>query len=520
MSVPNVQDVAGPLPTTAIPVQPSPDQFAPPPVAPPFTTPIPPAAVAGSPAAAPIPAAPPPEIPIEADVPTPTNPVQAAQQISRQTTEVGKEEVANQQQKTVLDQEQAAKKQAFDEANAQALETFQKQQALHREAATAQVQNLQNQYESQPFTSLWSKLSTGQRVATALSVLAAGISWNSNHTNRALDMLDKAESEDLDIQKEQHASLLHSIQLAMEGKKDLEASQLHELSDWQAMQAAKWQAISSKLQSLLATNKGNIDTTAVKKAALEANAKANQGVEGAITAKSTANHMDAEANLARENAKKVPAEIDKLKAEAEKERAIASGAIGPQGGVNIDIKLGNEVDKRLNADKELPKLLNGRDEIAKGLANLGPGANGVQVQGAVDNYIKAATSGKVTAYQAKVFKERSGGLVDKILGDIAKGQSGNYGPEQIATLKRAFEAARDENERVLRESRQKHTQALKADPLLARVPGQIDSALSERFGDAGKFVPPPGSRPGNYKGQKVYGTPDGKIYSLDGTELK
>lgn len=296
-----------------------------------------PAAIAQAPAAAPVAAAPPPVAPAPAPVaaqpvpgidPTanfqPQSPVEAAQGVANETRKLGQEEVQLAGTKTQLEQDQAAKKQAFDEASAKALEQFQQRQALHREAAQAQVDNLRNQYETQPFTSLWSKLSTGQRVATALSVLASGISWNSNHTNRALDMLDKAETEDLNIQKEQHASLLHSIQLAVEGKKDLESSQLHELSDWQALQAAKWQAIASKMNSLLATNKGAIDVAAVKKAALEAQQKANQGWEGAITAKATANHMDAASNLAREEAKTQSSIRDKNEAEAANQRALAA----------------------------------------------------------------------------------------------------------------------------------------------------------------------------------------------------
>ena len=491
---------------------------------PPGSAPVPGNVVAPPPVPGPPVAAPIASQPIPGIDPTqsfqPQSPVEAAQGLAQDQRKLGAEEVQLSQQKTQLEQDQAAKKQAFDEANAQALEQFQKQQALHREAATAQIDNLRNKYETQPFTSLWSKLGTGQRVATALSVLAAGISWNSNHTNRALDMLDKAESEDLDIQKEQHGALLHSIQLAMEGKKDLESSQLHELSDWQSMQAAKWQAISSKLNTLLATNKGNIDTAAVKKASLEAQQKANQGWEGAITAKSTANHLDAAANLSRQEATKIPSEIEKNQAEAAKERAIASGAIGPQGAVNVDIKLGNEVDKRLAADKELPKLLSTKDEIDKGLANVQPGANGFQVQAAVDSFIKAAAGGKATAFQVQAFKSRMGGLWDTIEGNIAKGVAGNYGDEQLKTIRQAFSAAKEQSNKQLSESRTKHTTAMKADPLLGRVPGQVDSAIAERFGDAGQFQPPPGAVKGKFQGKDVYGTPDGSIYGLDGQKLK
>lgn len=509
---------AGPDPTIAGPT------VAPPPI--PVPNPVP---IEQAPAGAPVAAAPPPVIPvtepvtIEGQVPPAVNPVQEAQRIVQQTQQLGKEEVANQTEKSALEQQQAKQKELFDQASEKALGEFQQRQELHRQAAQAQIDNLRNEYETKPFTSLWSRLSTGQRVATALSVLAAGISWNSNHTNRALDMLDKAESEDLDIQKEQHASLLHDIQLAMEGKKDLEANQLHELSDWQALQAAKWQAISSKLNSLLASNKGNIDVTAVKKAALEATAKANQGWEGAETAKATANHMDAAAALSREEVKNQESVRRKNNAEAARDEAQARGEIGPNGPtVNIDLKLAGEIDKRLKADTELPKLLATKEELEKGIANLKPGANGFQVQGAIDAYVTAATKGKATKFQVENFKKRLGGLWTTIEGNIEAGRSGNYTPEQIGTIQKAFNDSLTHTDNELGNHRRQHTENLKKDPLLGRVPQMIDSAIGERFGDAGKFVPPAGAVLGLNRatGQKVYKLPNGSYVDLEGNPVK
>jgi hypothetical protein len=115
-----------------------------------------------------------------------------------------------------------------------------------------------------------------------------------------------------------------------------------------------------------------------------------------------------------------------------------------------------------------------------------------------------------------------GGTFAKIQGFIAKGEAGDYGEDELKTIRTAFEAAQKVNDDQAREHRQQHVRALKSDPLLSKVPGQIDSAVAERFGEAGKFVPPPDAIKGKDRktGQTIYQLKTGQFVDGDGEPVK
>jgi hypothetical protein len=288
--------------------------------------------VPAGPAPAPVPAGPPatlpPPVPAPAPVqtapaPLPTDPAAVARQGLADTNAATNESVQAAKTKADLDAQQAQAKADFDRQNAEALAKFQADQVKHRADADAEIASKRAAFENAPFRSLWSTRTAGQKAEIALGLLAGGISWNSNHTNRAIDILNQAEQEDLARQKEQHADLWRDLQLSLDNRKELDSRQLHELSDWQSLQAAKWNAIAGKLNTLIAANKGRADVADAEKARVEALDKANQAWTNAVNAKATARHLDAQTKLTQEETLNQPgiraknaAETQKLLAEA------------------------------------------------------------------------------------------------------------------------------------------------------------------------------------------------------------
>jgi hypothetical protein len=178
------------------------------------------------------------------------------------------------------------------------------------------------------------------------------VSWNSNHQNRAIQVLSDAEAEDMQLQKEQHAALWQDLQLSLEGKKDLDSRQLHELGDWQARESAKWNGVASKLNAAIANNRGRADVSTATAAAQEATAKANQAHQNAIQAKATAMHMDAQTAYTKEETKTQDSVRAKNYADAANARAMAAN-----GGVSkFDQQLILRIPTILQRDPDLKVL--------------------------------------------------------------------------------------------------------------------------------------------------------------------
>jgi len=287
-----------------------------------------PAAVAGPgpgavpPAPAPVPIAAPAPAPAPPSVPT--DPVAVAAQNVQATQQLGQDTVANQEEHNQLTGQLNQAKEQFDTGHEARLATFLKQQELHRQAAEAEIAAKRDTYEHQPFHSLYSTRTTGQKVGLALSILASGIGWDSNHQNRALQVIQDAEKQDFEQQKEQHADLWRDLQLSIENKKELSGQQLHDLSDWQLQEAAKWSAVASRLNGMLATNQDKSKTLEARKLAVEATEKANTAYQNAINAKATANHLDAQSTLERAQAKIQPSIAARNAAETNKANAEAT----------------------------------------------------------------------------------------------------------------------------------------------------------------------------------------------------
>ncbi len=221
----------------------------------------------------------------------PKTPAEAAAQNAEDIKNAGAEKVAATEEKTKLDTQQAEERARFEQAKSEALTKIQTQQELHRQAAEAHVADVRAHAENEPYHTHWDSRSVGEKVAIAFGLIVGGVSWNENHVNRGVEMLNSAMKENDEIQKQKHAQLWKAVENAEQGVKDLDTNQLRELSAFNASEGAKWDAIASRLGAMIAANKGKGDTAEAKKQASEANEKANQYWQNSVTAAATAQHL-------------------------------------------------------------------------------------------------------------------------------------------------------------------------------------------------------------------------------------
>lgn len=316
----------------------------PPPVA---AEPVPVAPIAPAvPVAAPPVAVTPTVEPVQpAPIEPPKTPVEAADINRAETEKLGREKVANAEEKAANDAKEAALKQTFVAEHQAALQKILDTQEQHRIAAEKAITVARNKAETEPYHTFFETRSIGQKAAIGIGLLLGGISWNENHVNRGEAMLNSAMKEDFEKQKLQHADLWRAVNEAQQGARDLDANQLRDLSAFNASQGAKWDRISSELGAMVAANKGKSDVSDAKRVALEANEKANTFWQNAISSASLAEHQKA-----------MDAERARHDAEMEKARKLKAAASGGGSSTAIQaaaVKLREEIEAAQTAGKPL-----------------------------------------------------------------------------------------------------------------------------------------------------------------------
>jgi hypothetical protein len=268
---------------------------------------------AGGPALSLVPP-PPPEAP-------PGTPSEQAARNVTLADEIGAEGVANATEKAGLDQRKADEEAKVAAEREKRLGELVARQEVHRQAAEARTADARAKAEAEPFHTFWETRSIGQNIATGIGLILGGISWNANHVNRGVDLLERMMSQDLQLQKEKHADLWRAVESAEKGETTLDASQLRETARFNAVEAAKHDAVASRLNAAIAMNRGKGDITTAKKTALAESEKANQFWDLSAKADAAANHQ-----------KEIDAESARHHQEQEKTAALRAAKYKTKGG--------------------------------------------------------------------------------------------------------------------------------------------------------------------------------------------
>jgi hypothetical protein len=221
----------------------------------------------------------------------PATPVEAAKKTVGEVDALGREIQQLGDKRTELETQQADEKKRLATERETALAALQQRQELHRTQAADAVAEARSKAESQPYHTFWESRSIGQNVATAIGLILGGVSWNPNHVNRGVALLEKMMDQDLALQKEKHADLWRSVEAAERGERALDARELRETAAFEAARAAKADAIAGRLGAMIAANKGKGDTATAKKAMLEFSMRANAGWQNAESAAAAAAHL-------------------------------------------------------------------------------------------------------------------------------------------------------------------------------------------------------------------------------------
>ncbi len=229
----------------------------------------------------------PPPVPVAA----PTTPVEAAKGNVDKLAALDVEQQKIADEKTRLETEQATAKAEHDRQRSIALDKLTQQQEMHRVQAASAVAEARSKAESEPYHTLLESRSIGQNVATGIGLILGGVSWNANHVNRGVQMLEMAMRENEVLQRQRHADLWQAVAAAERGEAALDQRQLRETAAFSARQGAAWDAVAGRLGAMIAANKGKGDTATAKRVMIESSEKAVAAWQNAESAAAAAAHL-------------------------------------------------------------------------------------------------------------------------------------------------------------------------------------------------------------------------------------
>lgn len=309
----------------------------------------------------------------------------------------------------------------------------------------------------------------GREVATTIAVALGGLgdALLGRSGNTAADLVQRKVDNYFRTRKEQIDGLYRAASAENNLNQQTRQRYAQQLVDLQHDYAMVNAAVATHIDRVADERKGRIDLAQAKVLQTQAEQNADKSLEQWRKTQSDMLHQRREESIGFMNAKS-----ERIKAET-------TGARGA--GKELD-DLSKEVNATLGKDKEVGEVAKARRLLDEGLANVQPGANGVQVQGALDSYIKAAAGGRATQFQVENFKKRLGGLWETIEGNIQTGVNGNYSPAQIKTIRDALEASKRENDAAIGSIRERHAKGLAANPRTASHMDYVNARIDEALG--------------------------------------
>jgi len=237
--------------------------------------------------------------------------------------------------------------------------------------------------------------------------------------------------------KDQHSAVLHSIATR------LQAASLHTASE---EERKNYQAAAAKIGTQVAEQRMK---TPQERASIEA-AKASAAAGYANAAESRA----------------------KIK------QLAATGGVSPR--VLLDIS--NQVQGQIAKDPEIKDTITSLHKYEEAQSALRSGT-GIGDKLVIDEITKAATNLGARPQSIKVFEQATGGVFDRVKGEIQKLQTGKaLSPEQSANVDKFLNYTINEKRSRLNSARDRVGTAFHANPAYAQNPQVIDAILDQHFG--------------------------------------
>lgn len=497
-----------------IPINADPQGLPPPPVLPPAGRALP----AGPGAAASTPTAPlglpdlpggVPNVPPPAAAGPPGSPVEQAADTLTAATE---DQVRARQDLDVQDQMNrlAAADQA--EASQRAEAALLEQQQNDRRAADAAIVERQKKFDAAKYHDFWEDKGVGRQIAVGLGIFLGAL--GPGQTNHASEIVQAAINRDFQRQQKSHENMLKSVELAQAAGRELTSNQLHYLSAFRHLQAAKLDAVVKQGEAMAAHSKNAFGVSELKtelaKLGLEA-AKAKEESRRAALAAVEKKRMD-DSQIALQRS-----QIRENNAQAEHTRA---GVATRKGAAEDELlaKMGARMyPQQANAVKAVKNL-----EEAEGLADaLRHNPSKLLGQLSKERIVSIFAAGGKPSVTAMNMVAKGASLADMTEDKIMTALTGKEGPGLRKQMLKIIDDEVGKYKREVNAFKSKHDAAFggfakRNDAAKAAVEARRAGIFGVEHDEGTEGGRPQGSRHGTFGGKSGWLWPDGTFHAEGG----
>lgn len=365
-----------------------------------------------------------------------------------------------------------------DEAEAAAgrLTALQKRQETAYNESKAQFDQAKQDVSNFKFHDFFSNQSFAREALAGIGMLLGGASYDSNHVNTAIQVVQSAIKNDSDRQLAYLHSKEHLAELSQQGVRDTQAYLAHEMANFQTAEALKKEAVARQIDTLSSTTRGKQNIVAARQVAAGLRESAAKDAQSAILQGTHNRVMQSQIGLNNANA------------------AHARAAAGAVTGTKQEVAAEKVVKDRLAANKTVTTLLKEKEELDKANSASVPDpktgrVNGTAFQAAVDGFTKAITGLGARKGSIDMTTGAMGGLVDRVKRNIQKGVDGEYTAHDVQVFRQGLDKIQRGNSLSLKTSRKIDEQAFAGHPLTKSHKDVYMTALDQRYGDANAAEP-------------------------------
>ena len=453
----------------------------------PQAPPVAPAPVVPQPAAAvPAPAAPvaAPAAPAPDQMAGATYEVKAAGQ---EQAKVGQEgvEVAKQSAEDLAKADEVRAQEA--QAAADRLTALQKRQEAAFNESKAAFDQAKQDVSNFKFHDFFADQGFARQALAGIGMLLGGVSYDSNHVNQAVNVVQSAIKLDSDKQLAYLHSKEHLAELAQQGVRDTQSYLAHEMANFQMAEALKKEAVARQIDAMSSTTRGKQNIVAARQVAAGLREQAAKDAQAAILQGTHNRVMQSQVALNYANAAHARA---------------AAGAVGTQRQSAEELKVAAEIDRRLKADPTTTTLVKSQELLNNAKAALASG-NSAEVYGAVDSFLKEKSGGVARQTAIAQFKDRLGGAGTKFENLLQGLKDGNLSPAAIKRFSDAIDGSLRYTNGALSKSAAMHEKLLLKSPEYARHADLVKAHIADALHQGGDEAAP--AKPASmFVGSKEY----------------
>lgn len=356
------------------------------------------------------------------------------------------------------------------QASADRLTALQKRQETAYNESKGAFDQAKKDVSNFKFHDFFANKSFAQQALAGIGMLLGGASYDANHVNQAVGVVQSAIKLDSDQQLSYLHSKEHLAELAQAGVRDTQSYLAHEMVNFQTAEALKKEAVARQIDQFSSSTRGKQNIVAAQQVAAGLRVSAAKDAQSAILQGTHNRVMQSQIGLNNANAAHARAAAGA--AEAGKKDA-------------EELKVAGAIDRRLKSDPTTNTIIKSIDSLIEAKAAIATG-NPVAIQGALDSYIRAQTALGARPGSIKMFQARLGGSLEQLNAWVQEKKTGALPPAMVQRFSSAVDDAFGQRSGEAKKMADLHVKLMLKSPEYSRHPEVVKAHVADIFHQGGE----------------------------------